>query len=51
MLEVVVYLDSEYKKNKSIFVRNELTKEEITKIVNKKFGKNWYSYDIIDKPL
>jgi hypothetical protein len=47
LIEVVVYLDAEYKTNESIFVNGELTKKEITKIVNKKFGKNWYSYDIL----
>jgi len=46
MLEVVVYLNSDYTEAKSIYVSGNLTKEEITEEVNKKF-KNWYSYDIL----
>ena len=46
MVEVVVYLTKDYSKNESIWVSNELTKEEITKIVNDKFDK-WYYYDIL----
>ena len=46
MVEVVVYLTEDYSKNESIWVSIELTKEEITKIVNDKFHK-WYYYDIL----
>lgn len=46
MVEVVVYLTEDYSKNESIWVNNELTKDEITKIVNEKFDK-WYYYDIL----
>jgi hypothetical protein len=46
MVEVVVYLTENYSKNESIWVSRELTKEEITKIVNEKF-KVWYYYDIL----
>jgi len=46
MVEVVVYLTEDYSKNESIWVGRELTKEEITKIVNEKF-KVWYYYDIL----
>ena len=46
LLEVVVYLKQDYSKFESLYVRSNLTKEQITKAVNKKF-KIWYSYDIL----
>lgn len=46
MVEVVVYLTEDYSKNESIWVGNELSKEEITKVVNNKFDI-WYYYDIL----
>jgi len=46
MVEVVVYLKLDYSENESIWVDNDLTKEEITKIVNEKFDL-WYFYDIM----
>ncbi len=46
MTEIVVYLKRDYSKNESILVSNNLTKEEITKIVNDMFVE-WYFYDIL----
>lgn len=46
MIEVVVYLKEDYSINESIWVDRELSKEEITKIVNNKF-EEWYYYDIL----
>jgi len=46
MQEIVVYLTEDYSKNKSIFVSNELSRDEITKEVNKEFDV-WFYYDII----
>lgn len=46
MTEIVVYLKKDYSENKSIWVDNNLTKEEITKVVNDKFIE-WYYYDIL----
>ena len=46
MVEVVVYLKLDYSENESIWVDNDLEKEEITKIVNEKFDL-WYFYDIM----
>jgi len=43
--EVVVYIKQDYSMNESIWVGDDLTKEEITKEVNKEF-KEWYYYDI-----
>lgn len=49
LTEVVVYLDDKYTKHISIWVRPEdLIKEKITEIVNKKLGtQGWWSYDIL----
>lgn len=44
-MEVVIYLDSDYSENRTIWVDRELSKDEITKIVNERF-QTWYSYDI-----
>ena len=46
MKQVVVYLKQDYSISKSIWVSGDLTKEEITKEVNKKF-KEWCYYDIL----
>lgn len=46
MKQVVVYLKEDYSINESIWVSEDLTKEQITNEVNKNF-KEWYSYDII----
>ena len=46
MTEVVVYLKRDYSKNESIWVSNNLAKEEITKMVNNMFVE-WYYYDIL----
>lgn len=48
MIEIVVYLDNEYKVNKSIYVTFDLSKEEITNKIVENFGNDWYSYDIIN---
>jgi len=44
--EVVVYLKQDYSINKSIWLSDSLSKEQITKIVNDKFNI-WYYYDIL----
>jgi len=44
--EVVVYLKKDYSINESIWLGEDLTKEQITKAVNKQF-KVWYYYDIL----
>lgn len=46
MVEVVVYLKSDYSINESIWVDKGLTKSEIRKIVDGKYA-SWYSYDIL----
>lgn len=46
MTEVVVYLKEDYSQNESIWVDSSLTKEQITRIVNKNF-ETWFSYDIL----
>ena len=46
MKQVVVYLKEDYSINESIWVSEDLNKEQITNEVNKKF-KQWYSYDIL----
>ncbi len=46
MIEIIVYLKSDYSINKSIWVEESLSKDEITDIVNEKF-KLWYYYDIM----
>lgn len=47
MIEIVVYLNVDCSKNESIWVDSDLTKDEITDIVNDRFDK-WYFYDILD---
>ena len=48
MIQVIVYLSSDYNTAKSIYVSGDLSKEEITQKVNERFGKGcWFSYDII----
>lgn len=44
MEEVVVYLKLDYSINESIYVRRELTNEEVTQIVNENFNE-WCYYD------
>lgn len=44
MEEVVVYLKLDYSINESIYVRQELTNEEVTKLVNENFDE-WCYYD------
>jgi len=46
MKEVVVYLKQDYSKNESIWVDENLTKEQITQTINVKF-KEWYYYDLL----
>jgi hypothetical protein len=43
--EVVVYIKQDYSINESIWVREDLTKDEIISEVNKNF-KEWYYYDL-----
>ena len=43
MKEVVVYLKQDYSENETIWVGSELTKNEITKLIDSKF-KEWYYY-------
>ena len=46
-LNVNVYLDRTYKRNETIQVSENLTKEQITEEVNSKFGSlGWYTYDV-----
>ena len=48
MKQVVIYLDKDYKKNETIWVSGDSTKEDITEKINQEFGEEgWYSYDII----
>jgi len=44
--EVVVYLTEDYSENQTIYVHRDLTKEQITEVVNKQFAE-WYFYDIV----
>lgn len=48
MVEIVVYLTDDYTKNESIFVNDNLSKDEITDIINERFDY-WFSYDIMEK--
>lgn len=47
VLEIVVYLDSEYKNNRTIHILFDPFKTNITKEVDKQFDY-WFSYDIVD---
>jgi hypothetical protein len=45
--EVVVFLEKDYSVSDSFTVDSTLTKEDITKILNEKYGeKGWFYYDI-----
>lgn len=45
--EIVVYITNDYSKNESFHVDAKCTKEEITEMVNDKFGpEGWWYYDI-----
>lgn len=44
-LKIVVFLTKDYKKSEVFYVDEELTKDEITNEVNKRFDIWWY-YDI-----
>ena len=44
MVEIVVYLDPEYKTNETIEVPANSTRDEILAILNSRF-KIWYYYD------
>lgn len=46
IVEVAVWIDSDYKVSKSVWVYADLSKEEITKRINEEIGTEWYSYDI-----
>ena len=46
MREVVVFLKADYSLSESLWVSGDLTKEEITKLVNDSFTE-WYYYDIL----
>ena len=46
MIEIVVFLNQDYSKSKSIWVNSESSKDEITQIVDNTFDTWWY-YDII----
>lgn len=48
LIEIVVWLDANYKNAQSIYVHEEMSREEITEAVNKKFGVGeWYYYDVV----
>jgi hypothetical protein len=47
VIEVIVYLKEDYSLNESIFVSKNLSKEEITELVNQKF-ETWCYFDIED---
>ena len=46
-IQVVIYLKQDYSENESIWIDKNLSKKEITKIINKKFDV-WYYYDILE---
>ncbi len=46
MIEIVVWLTRDYKKNESLYVKDNLTTSQIIDEVNKHF-EIWYYYDII----
>lgn len=45
-IEVVVYLKPDYSSNESFWISSELSRQEITEEVNKRF-KQWHTYDIL----
>ena len=47
VIEVIVYLKEDYSLNESIFVSKNLSKEQLTELVNQKF-ETWYYFDIED---
>ncbi len=46
MKEIVVYITADYSANESIYVNDDLSRDEIIEIVNDNF-ETWYSFDII----
>jgi hypothetical protein len=44
-MEIIVYLTEDYSVNESIWVDADLSRLEITSIINEKFSV-WYYYDI-----
>jgi len=50
LIEIVIYLNSDYKHNESMYVRANLNKKEITAKIDKEYGtQGWYSYDIMER--
>ena len=48
MLEVVVYLEKDYSRNKSIWVREDTPKNIVKEMVDAEFGEDgWYHFDIL----
>jgi hypothetical protein len=47
LIQVIVYLDKDYKENETIYVSSELTPEEIKEKVNEEYKGRWYYYDIV----
>lgn len=46
MIEITVYTSPDYSTNISLWVRGDMTRDEITDYVNAKIDK-WYYYDIM----
>lgn len=48
LLEVVVYLEKDYSRNESMWVREDTRKNIVKEMVDTKFGKDsWYYFDIL----